>query len=120
LEQIGDLLYHKGEPCEKQKKAIRHASQSYKEAEITGLAILRTLAMLASLKDIQGEAEEGIQLCQTALALAEQARDELAQANATLNLSNIYRRTRRMGHKPWKQPKLRTQYISIIRFVNPP
>ena len=87
LEQIGDLLYHKGN-LEDAEKSYQNASQSYKEVD-NRTGYYRTLAMLASLKDIQGKVEEGIQLCQTALALAEQSRDELALANANLNLSNI-------------------------------
>ncbi|MCB9010042.1 MAG: tetratricopeptide repeat protein [Ardenticatenaceae bacterium] len=92
LEQIGDIQYHKGD--------LRNAEEHYHTASLLYKkqgnlsSYSRTLAMLASLKDIQGESEEGISLCQKALATAEQAKDELALANANLNLSNIYRRIR--------------------------
>jgi tetratricopeptide (TPR) repeat protein len=92
LEQIGDLLYHKGD--------LREAEENYQTASLLYKSrgnlssYSRILAMLASLKDIQGEAEEGILLCQAALETAVQAQDELAQANANLNLANIYRRIR--------------------------
>lgn len=92
LEQIGDLLYHKGN-LEDAEKSYQNASEIYKEVD-NRTSYYRTLAMLASLKDIQGDVEEGIHLCQTAVVLAEQSQDELALANANLNLSNIYRRTR--------------------------
>ncbi len=91
-EQIGDILYHKGD-LKDAESSYQSASQIYREVDnLTGY--YRTLAMLASLKDIQGEVDEGIQLCQTALLLAEESQDELALANASLNLSNIFRRTR--------------------------
>lgn len=92
LEQIGDLLYHKGD--------LRDAEENYHTASLLYKSrgnlssYSRILAMLASLKDIQGESEEGILLCRTALETAVQAQDQLAQANANLNLANIYRRIR--------------------------
>lgn len=92
LEQIGDLLYHKGD--------LRDAEENYHTASLLYKSrghlsnYSRILAMLASLKDIRGESEEGILLCQIAFETAVQAQDELAQANAYLNLANIYRRIR--------------------------
>lgn len=92
LEKTGDILYHKGD-LEESEESYLKASQIYDK---TGnpTYYYRTLAMLATLKDVQGEAEEGIQLCQKAKMLAEISGDQLAIAHANLNLSNIYRRTR--------------------------
>ena len=84
LQQIGDLQYHKGN--------LQSAEENYHAAsllyEIQGnlSSYSRTLAMLASLKDVQGKPEEGISLCTKALATAEKAEDDLALENANLNL----------------------------------
>lgn len=92
LEQIGGILYHKGD-LQAAEKSYHTASLLYKEGNNL-VSYSRTVAMLASLKDIQGEVDEGLRLCQISLATAEQAEDDLALANANLNLSNIYRRIR--------------------------
>jgi len=92
LEQIGDILYHKGD--------LAKAEESYQTASSLNNSLgnptnyYRTLAMLATLKDIQGEVEEGIVLCKQIINLATKAQNKLALANANLNLANIYRRTR--------------------------
>lgn len=102
LQQIGDIQYHKGN--------LQNAEENYHAASILYKnqgnlsSYSRTLAMLASLKDIQGEPEEGVSLCQKALATAEKAGDDLALANANLNLSNIYRRLRN-----WEQALITAQ-----------
>ena len=92
LEQIGDILYHKGDLA-RAEESYQTASQLYKNID-SPTNYYRTLAMLATLKDLQGEVEEGIILCQKIIILATQAQDKLALANANLNLSNIYRRIR--------------------------
>ncbi len=92
LQQIGDIQYHKGN-LQQAEENYHAASLLYKkQGNLSSYS--RTLAMLATLKDIQGESEEGIALCQKALETAEKAQDDLAQANANLNLSNIFRRIR--------------------------
>ncbi len=92
LQQIGDIQYHKGN-LQNAEENYHVASNLYKnQGNLSSYS--QTLAMLASLKDIKGEPEKGISLCQKALATAEKAGDELALANASLNLSNIYRRIR--------------------------
>ena len=102
LEQIGDILYHKGN--------LHDAEENYRTASLlyqskgNMKSYSRTLAMLATLKDIQGETEEGILLCRKALTTATQAQDDLALANANLNLSNIYRRIR-----DWEQARQAAQ-----------
>lgn len=92
LEQIGDIQYHKGDLAGAEESYYT-ASQLY-EAIGSPTNYYRTLAMLATLKDLQGEIEKGIVLCQKILILAAEANDKLALANANLNLSNIYRRLR--------------------------
>ncbi|MCB8927197.1 MAG: tetratricopeptide repeat protein [Ardenticatenaceae bacterium] len=92
LEQIGDILYHKGD-LDRAEESYQTASQLYENTD-SPTNYYRTLAMLATLKDLQGDVDEGIILCQKIIILATQAKDKLALANANLNLSNIYRRTR--------------------------
>lgn len=92
LEKIGDILYHKGDLKEAEKSYFT-SSKIYKNTENPSF-YFRTLAMLATLKDIQGEIDEGIALCQQTLALATLSENKLAIAHANLNLSNIYRRIR--------------------------
>ncbi len=92
LQQIGDIQYHKGN-LQNAEANYHAASILYKnQGNLSNHS--RTLAMLASLKDIQGKPEKAISLCQNAIAEAEKANDNLALANANLNLSNIYRRIR--------------------------
>ena len=92
LEKTGDILYHKGDLKESEASYLK-ASQIY-ESEESPTYYYRTLAMLATLKDVQGEVDEGIKLCLKAKQLAKMSGDQLAIAHANLNLSNIYRRTR--------------------------
>lgn len=92
LEKSGDILYHMGELKEAEKSYFM-ASQIYEDTA-NPTYFYRTLAMLATLKDMQGEVEEGIKLCLKAKMLAEKSGDQMAIAHANLNLSNIYRRTR--------------------------
>jgi tetratricopeptide (TPR) repeat protein len=92
LEKIGDILYHKGDLKEAERSYFT-ASQIYKDSENPSY-YYRTLAMLATLKGIQGKTEEGIALCKKIILLAEKVDDKLAIAHANLNLSNLYRRTR--------------------------
>ncbi|WP_420643073.1 tetratricopeptide repeat protein [Candidatus Leptofilum sp.] len=92
LEKAGDILYHKGD-LKASEASYFKASQIY-EGSANPTYYYRTLAMLATLKDIQGEVEEGIKLCQKAETLAEASGNKLAIAHANLNLSNIYRRIR--------------------------
>ncbi|MAT97933.1 MAG: hypothetical protein CL608_12375 [Anaerolineaceae bacterium] len=107
LEQIGDIQYHKGNLHDAEEN-YHTASLLYKnQGNLSNYS--RTLAMLASLKDIQGEPEKGISLCQKALATAEEAEDDLALANAYLNLSNIYRRIR-----SWEQALETAQTAYIL------
>lgn len=113
LQQIGDIQYHMGN--------LRNAEENYRIASLLYKnqgdfsSYSRTLAMLASLKDIQGEPEKGISLCQKAFAEAEKAEDDLALANASLNLSNIYRRIRN-----WEQAlkTAKTAYAIFHRLGN--
>lgn len=92
LQQIGDIQYHKGNLKNAEENYLI-ASHLYKDQGNLS-SYSRALAMLASLKAVQGKAEEGISICKKALATAEKAGDDLALANANLNLSNIYRRIR--------------------------
>ena len=50
--------------------------------------------MIVSLKKKKKKTKEGISICRKALRMAKQAKDDLALANANLNLSNIYRKIR--------------------------
>ena len=92
LQQIGDIQYHKGN--------LQDAEENYHTAGLLYRSqenlsdYSRTLAMRGLLKAVHGKAAEGISLCKKALATAEEAKDQLALANAHLNLSSIYRRTR--------------------------
>lgn len=108
LQQIGDIQYHKGN-LPSAEENYHTASLLYKnQGNLSNYS--RTLAMLASLKDIQGEPNKGITLCQKAITEAQKAEDDLALANASLNLSNIYRRIRN-----WEQA-LKTAKIAYLIF----
>ncbi len=110
LQQIGDIQYHKGN-LPSAEENYHTASLLYKnQGNLSSYS--RTLAMLASLKDIQGEPKKGVSLCQKAIAEAQKAQDNLALANASLNLSNIYRRIRN-----WEQAlkAAKTAYLIFHR-----
>ncbi|MCA9333380.1 tetratricopeptide repeat protein, partial [Candidatus Saccharibacteria bacterium] len=92
LEQIGDIQYHQGNLNDAEINYYAASHLYNQQGNLSSYS--RTLAMQASLKDIQGEPEKAISLCQQALATAKQAKDKYALANANLNLSNIYRRNR--------------------------
>ncbi|MEZ4592825.1 MAG: tetratricopeptide repeat protein [Chloroflexota bacterium] len=111
LEKIGDILYHKGD-LDKAEKSYFTASHIYKSLENPSF-YFRTLAMLATLKDMQGKVEEGILLCQQIISLAEQSQDRLAQAHANLNLSNIYRRIRNWDGAQQAAQKALTLYRDL-------
>ncbi len=92
LQQIGDIQYHKGNLANAEENYLK-ASNLYKsQGNLSSYSL--ALAMIASLNAVQGKTKEGISICRKALRMAKQAKDDLALANANLNLSNIYRKIR--------------------------
>lgn len=91
-ELIGDLLYHTGN-LKEAEELYQKASRLY--GKLGHLAYQsRVVAMLATLRDLQGNTTEGLNLCIKALSIAKKSKDDWAIAHANLNLSHIYKRAR--------------------------
>jgi len=124
LEQMGDLLYHTGN-LKKAEEFYQQASQIYGYLDHLSYQS-RVVAMLASIRDLQGSATEGIELCKSALQIAEESGDKLAIASANLNLSHILHRLRRWNaslsparkayiiYKQFNQPKAITKALLTL------
>jgi tetratricopeptide (TPR) repeat protein len=90
LVQIGEIHYRKGELADAETLYVKGAGKCKELGDLSGYA--STLAKLGALRDMQGFMNEGIALCQEAIAIAESINDGWVVAQADLNLSNIYRR----------------------------
>jgi tetratricopeptide (TPR) repeat protein len=94
LAQIGDIHYHVGD--------LTAAEASYREAVRKSNLLedksyyASTLTKLALIYDQQGKVQEGMELCQEALAIAEAIDDGWVIAQASLNLSYVYLRALRI------------------------
>lgn len=90
LEQIGDLMYHKGK-ADKAEELYKAAGNIYENMD--NLAEYSSvLAKLALVYELQGNIIKGTEFGQKALTLAEFINDGLRIAHANLNLSHLYAR----------------------------
>ena len=90
--QIGEVSFRMG-LGEEVKNSLLYGAETYRElGQEANYA--STLTKLGILYDLQGDMNEGIHLCQKALEIAREIRDDWVIAEVYLNLSHIYYRAR--------------------------
>ncbi len=106
--QIGDIQNRMG-LLDQAEASFQAGAQKYRDLDIL-VDYAHTLAKLGALYNLQGDTKKGIEFCQQALVIVEQANDEWGVAQVKLNLSSIYARARN-----WKK-SLSSGYQSYIIF----